>query len=105
MGATLIVWVYGFGFVSRIMVSAILFAVSLRVVGLSSKISCLITLVLFVVWSPGQFSSMCSCVSFGSSHHLHLRFWYLFWKLSLASSILVLALNIVDVSALLSLFM
>ena len=59
--------------------------------------------VKFEVCKPGQVSRMCSCVSFGSLHILHFSCWYLFLKfaLSLMSSILVLALNIIDVSILL----
>ena len=71
----------------------------------SSKISFLYIFVLFVVCRPGQVSGISSCVSFGSLHILHFSCWYLFLKFALMSSILVLALNIMEVSILLSLFM
>ena len=54
---------------------------------------------------PGQVSRICSCVSIGLLHILHFSCWYLFLKFALMSSILVLALKIMDVSILLSLFM
>ena len=71
----------------------------------ASKIPFLYTFVLFVVCRPGQVSRICSYVSFCSLHILHFSCWYLFLKFALMSSILVLALKIMDVSILLSLFM
>ena len=58
----------------------------------------LYTFVVFEVSRPGHGSRMCSCASLGSLFSC----WYVFLKFVLMSSILVLALNIIDVSILLT---
>ena len=82
----------------------ILLAVSLRSVWSLQNISVLFTFVVLFVWIPLHSSSICSCVSVGSPHLRQVTLLCLPLKLFFTSSILVRALNMVDASILVSLF-